>query len=53
MFDEHRRPWGRLCYLLPFVLVGLGVSWGQAPATTTVSDVVYRADGSLAGGEPC
>ena len=22
MFDEHRRPWGRLFYLLAFVAVG-------------------------------
>jgi hypothetical protein len=43
MFDEHRRPVGRLFYLLVFVVVGLGVSWGQAPNTTTISDVVYRA----------
>ncbi len=50
MFDEHRRPMGRLFYLLAFVVVGLGVSWGQTPSTTTISDVVYRADGTLAGG---
>ena len=50
MFDEHRRPWGRLFYLLAFVVVGLTASWGQTPATTTISDVVYRADGTLAGG---
>ncbi len=49
MFDEHRRPWGRLFYLLAFVAVGM--SWGQTtPATSTISDVVYRADGTLAGG---
>jgi hypothetical protein len=50
MFDVHCRPAGRLFYLLAFVMVGLGVSWGQSPSTTTVSDVVYRADGGPAGG---
>ena len=25
MFDEHRRPWGRLFYLLAFVWVGVVV----------------------------
>jgi hypothetical protein len=50
MFDEHRRPWGRLFYLLAFVVVGLTASWAQTPSTTTISDVVYRADGTLAGG---
>ncbi len=48
MFDEHRRPGRRLFYLLAIVLVG--VSFGQSPATTTINDVVYRADGTLAGG---
>ncbi len=49
MFDEHCRPWGRLFYLLAFVSVG--VLWGQtAPTTSTIQDVVYRADGTLAGG---
>jgi trimeric autotransporter adhesin len=50
MFGEHCRPVGRLFYLLAFVVVGLGVSWSQTPTTTTISDVVYRADGTLAGG---
>ncbi|MGH9503679.1 MAG: hypothetical protein ACRD20_12580 [Terriglobales bacterium] len=49
MFDERCRPWRRLFYLLAFVAV-LPAAWGQAPATTTISDVVYRADGTLAGG---
>jgi hypothetical protein len=39
MFDEHRRPVGRLFYLPALVVVGLGVSWGQAPATSTISEV--------------
>jgi len=50
MVHARSRRAGRLFYLLPFVVAGLGVSWGQAPATTTISDVVYRADGNLAGG---
>jgi hypothetical protein len=45
---EVRRPLGRLfCLLLP-LLMAL-VSQAQGPATTTVSDVVYRADSSPAG----
>ncbi len=50
MFDVHSRPAGRLFYLLALVVMGVGVSWGQSPSTTTISDVVYRADGTLAGG---
>jgi hypothetical protein len=46
---EVRRPLGRLFYLVLPVLMGL-VSQAQAPATTTVSDIVYRADGAPAGG---
>ena len=39
MFDK-RRPVGRLFYLLTFVVVGLGVSWGQTtPATSTIQEV--------------
>src|SRR5271168_278317 len=50
MFDAYRRPLGRLFYLLAIVVAWLGVSWGQSPSTTTISDTVYRADGTLAGG---
>jgi hypothetical protein len=50
MFVERRRPLGRLFYLLAIVMGSLSVSWGQTPATTTVADTVYRADGGLAGG---
>ena len=39
MFDVHRRPVGRLFYLLAFLLVGLGVSWGQTLPITTISEV--------------
>lgn len=44
------RPLGRLFYLVLSVVVLLGASLGQTPTTTTISDVVYRADGTLAGG---
>ncbi len=50
MFDAHRRPWGRLFYLLAFLLVLPGACWSQSPATTTINDFVYRADSSLDGG---
>jgi hypothetical protein len=50
MFDAHRRPQGRLFYLLACVVLSISASWAQTPSTTTISDVVYRADGSLAGG---
>ena len=43
MFDEHRRPVGRLFYLLSFVLVCLGVSWGQTPATSTISEGLFAS----------
>jgi hypothetical protein len=50
MFDERRRPLGRLFYLLAFVVWSLGASRAQSPITTTISDVIYRGDGTLAGG---
>jgi len=52
--SDASRPSGRLFYLLPvilaWVLLGLGTLNAQTPALTTVSDVVYRADGTPAGG---
>ena len=45
MFDR-RHPLGWLFYLL----LTAAVSSAQTPATSTVSDTVYRADGTLAGG---
>ena len=49
MFDA-RRPTGRLFYLLlAMAMMAVGAT-GQGPATTTVSDIVYRADGNPAGG---
>jgi hypothetical protein len=45
---------GRLFYLLPTILgwivMASMVSAAQTPALTTISDIVYRADGTLAGG---
>jgi hypothetical protein len=49
MFDA-RRPMGRLFYLLLSVAVMLTVSRAQSPTTTTIQSVVYRADGTPAGG---
>ncbi len=49
MFDA-RRPVGRLFCLLMSVTAMLAVSQAQGPATTTINDVVYRADGTPAGG---
>jgi trimeric autotransporter adhesin len=57
MLDVRRRPEGRLFYWLLsgllVLLVWSGVSVPAAmaaPATTRVSDIVYRADGSVASG---
>ena len=47
MFDA-RRPFGWLFLLLP-AMVALAVS-AQTLPTTTISDTVYRADGTPAGG---
>ena len=44
MFDR-RHPLGWLFYLLLSVLALLGASPGQAPATTTISEVQYRGQG--------
>jgi hypothetical protein len=55
MFDASR-PNGRLFYLLRFAgaVVVLAMSSciciAQSPALTTISDIVYRADGTPAGG---
>ena len=54
LFFDPCRPAGRLFYCLISVLVAVGVSRGTPPptppATTTISDVIYRADGSTAAG---
>src|SRR6266571_9398252 len=47
---DGRRPPGRLFYVLLSVLLLTAVSRAQAPAMTTISDVVYRADGTPAAG---
>jgi hypothetical protein len=55
MFDA-RRPMGRLFYwalmisAFGFGLSASGSAWAQSPATTTVADTVYQADGSAASG---
>jgi hypothetical protein len=43
MFDEHRRPVGRIFYLLAFVVLWLGVSLGQTPTTTTISEGLFAS----------
>ncbi len=47
---ERRRPRGRLFYLVLAVAVMVLRLQAQGPATTTISDTVYRADGNPAGG---
>jgi hypothetical protein len=50
MFDVASRPWGRLFYwLLPVMLMSPWLP-AQTPALTTITDVVYRADGTPAAG---
>jgi trimeric autotransporter adhesin len=44
---EMCRPWRRLFLL---VLLTALAARGQSPSLTTISDTVYRADGSPAGG---
>ncbi len=52
--SDASRPLGRLFYLLPLIFVWIVLasetSAGQTPARTTISDVVYRADGTVEGG---
>jgi len=47
MFDALRRQLGRLF----FFLLLTGILHGQGPATTVVSDVVFRADGTRGCGD--
>jgi hypothetical protein len=54
IFDMSR-PAGRLFYCLIPVMLAVGVLRGAPPppalpATTTISDVIYRVDGSPAAG---
>ena len=47
---EICRPTGRL-FLCAGLFLGMVIAaWGATPATTTVSDVIYRADGTVARG---
>ncbi len=43
MFDEHCRPWGRLFYLLAFVMVLLTAAWAQTPSTTTINEGLFAS----------
>jgi hypothetical protein len=47
---EARRSAGRFLNVLLMLSVLVAEAWAQGPATTTVSDMVYRADGNPAGG---
>ncbi len=47
---EPRRLAGRLSYWVLATLLAGGVSHATGPITTTVNDVVYRADGTPAAG---
>ena len=49
MRDFGRRPMGRLCYWA-LVVACLPAYAQSGPATTTVADTVYAADGSYAQG---
>ena len=50
LFDPCRLA-GRLFYLLVSLLLAVGVSHAvPPPMTTTISDIVYRADGTPASG---
>src|SRR3954468_4031852 len=49
-FFDPRRLTGRLFYLLVAFLAAFGTAHAPPPVTTTVSDIVYRADGTPAAG---
>src|SRR5579859_6105511 len=50
MNTNRRRPCWRLFYCLISLALAVSPAHAGAPATTTVSDTVYRADGSPASG---
>jgi len=50
MLEARRRPIGRLFFLLGLLAMAK-FAVASPPATTTISDTVYRADGSPASGE--
>ena len=47
--SDLRRPLGRL-FLCAAILAAAAAGYGASPVTTTVSDVIYRADGTPAKG---
>src|SRR4051812_29235919 len=47
---DPRRLTGRLFYLLVAFLAAFGTARALPPLTTTISDTIYRADGSAASG---
>jgi trimeric autotransporter adhesin len=47
--SDLRRPVGRL-FLCAAILAATAAVYGASPVTTTVSDVIYRADGTPAKG---
>ena len=49
-FFDPRRLSGRLFYLLVAFLAAFGTARALPPVTTTISDTVFRADGSPASG---
>ena len=53
MLDAGRRPMGRIFYWVLVMIAAFGFrvpASGQGPATTTVADTVYMADGTFAQG---
>ena len=49
---SFRRLPGRLFYCLISLILAARLAHATGPATTTVSDIVYRADSSPAAGKP-
>jgi len=50
MRDGYSRRTGRLFFWLLAYVIGVGVALGADPATTKVSDTIFRADGTFASG---
>ena len=50
MYDAARRPPGRLFYWLVLLMLIAAGLFAQSVTLTTISDTVYRADGTPAGG---
>jgi hypothetical protein len=49
VFEMRRPPWHFLCWLLALTAI-CATAFAQSPTTTTVSDTVFRADGTPAAG---